>query len=87
MIRNNVHWPASATSRGLQLADLAATIISEAVRGVANATDMRNYGIMMAKSVGKPLEATGLFSIVEPNIDDWQRRFYGLPEAIDAVKS
>jgi hypothetical protein len=86
MIRGNMHFSASTFSRGLQLADMAAAIVSEATRGLASAVDLENYGLMMTRSIGRPLEATGLFSIVEPAIEDWKRRFYGLPEAIDAVK-
>jgi hypothetical protein len=87
IVRDNIHYPWSHTSPGLQMADMAATIVAKAVRGVANAVDLQNYGVMMFRSIGRPLEAPGIFSLVEPSLDDLSRRYYGLPEAIDAVRS
>jgi len=86
MIRGNLHYPPSHKSKGIQIADIAASIISDATHGVANAVDLENYGMMMTASIGKPLYAVGLFSFVQPDVHDWQKRFYGLPESIDAAK-
>jgi hypothetical protein len=86
IVRGSVQYPSSTCSYGLQIADMATAITSHAVRGLTSALELHDYGIMMTRTIRKPLEATGLFTFVEPSLGDWQRRFYGLPEAIDAVK-
>jgi hypothetical protein len=86
IVRDNVHYPSSASSWGLQMADIATTITSHAVRGLTSANELHDYGTMMTRTIRNPHEATGLFSFVEPSPEDWRRRFYGLPEAVDAVK-
>jgi hypothetical protein len=86
MVKGNLHYPQSRASKGLQIADLAASLVAAASRGIANAADLKNYGLMMAKSIGRPLDAVGIFSIVPTHVREWPRRFYGLPESIDAAR-
>jgi hypothetical protein len=86
IIKGNVHYPPSGASKGLQIADMAATIVASASRGIADAGGLKNYGMIMTRSIGTPLYATGLYSLVEPHNTDWPRRFYGLPESIAAAK-
>lgn len=87
IVRDNLHYPCSHTSAGLQMADMGATIVAAGVRGLANVVDLQNYGIMMLRSIGRPVQATGIFSLVEPSLDDLKKRYYRLPEAIDVVRS
>jgi hypothetical protein len=75
IIQGNLHYPLSNDSKGIQIADMAASVVSKATRGVADAVDIQNYGLMMTKAIGEPLYASGLFSFVEPDIQDWRRRF------------
>lgn len=89
LVRGNVRFVSSRDSLGVQIADMGATIVSEAVRGLTIAEDLENYGRMMSQSIGRPLEATGLFSLVEPSwedIEDWSRRYYGIAEVIDTIR-
>jgi hypothetical protein len=82
MFRNNVHYVSSAASKGIQLADMTATLVRRAVIGIADAVNLQNYGFMMTKTIGQPLHASGIFSIVPADIKDLERRYHGLADAI-----
>ena len=87
MIRGNIKYPRSEASPGIQIADIASSaIVAKVVRGLVSADDLHNYGIMMTRAIRPPLEATGLFSFVDPSLDDWRKRFYGMSEAIAGAK-
>jgi Protein of unknown function (DUF3800) len=86
MFSNNVHYVSSASSRGIQLADMTASLVKRAVIGIANATDLQNYGLMMTKSLGKPQRACGLFCLAPATIDDLNRRYHGLTDAISGAR-
>lgn len=94
MFKNNVHYVSSASSKGIQLADMTATlvrravmgIVRRAVMGIANAVDLQNYGFMMTKTIGKPLHASGMFCLAPAAIKDLERRYHGLAGAINAAR-
>ncbi|OAI39239.1 hypothetical protein AYO40_01325 [Planctomycetaceae bacterium SCGC AG-212-D15] len=54
MFRNNVHYVSSASSKGIQLADLIASVVRRAVCGVVRPFDLRNYGLVMTKQSASP---------------------------------
>jgi len=87
MFSNNVHYVSSASSRGIQLADMTADLVRRAVIGIANATDLQNYGLMMTKSIGQPQRASGLFCLAPAAIDDLNRRYHGLADAIGGARN
>jgi hypothetical protein len=86
MFMNNVHYVSSASSKGIQLADMTASIVRRAVTGIVNAVDLQNYGFMMTKTIGKPLHACGLFCLAPAEIKDLERRYHGLADAINAAR-
>lgn len=86
ILQGNVYYGSSRQSPGLQIADVGATIVSVATRGIADAASLHDYGFLMSRSIGQPLKATGLFSLNEQYPDDWRTRFCGLPEAIGAIR-
>ncbi len=86
IVRNNVNYPPSHTSIGLQMADMAATLIRKAVVGLATAPDLQNYGLMMTKSIRSTLHAPGIFTLVEPPLEDIGIRYAGLTGAIAAAR-
>ena len=87
MFRTNVHYVSSAKSKGIQLADMKASLVKRAVIGVANTKDLQNYGLMMTKSIGKSERACGLFCLAPAAIDDFNRRYQGLTDAIIGGRS
>jgi hypothetical protein len=87
MFRNNVHYVSSATSKGIQLADMTASLVRRSVMGIVNAVDLQNYGFMMTKSIGKPLHACGMFCLAPAKIEDLERRYHGIADAINAARS
>lgn len=86
MFKNNLHYVSSASSKGIQLADMTATLVRRAVMGIVNAVDLQNYGFMMTKTIGKPLHACGMFCLAPADIKDLERRYHGLADAINAAR-
>lgn len=87
LLRDRIRWPSSATNRGIQIADMCATINSLAVRRIVDAGDLRNYGIMMRCNVLSPELAPGLFIVGDESFD-LGSRYLGLLGAIkDARES
>ena len=87
MFKNNVHYVSSASSKGIQLADMTASLVRRSVMGIANTVDLQNYGFMMTKTIGKPLHACGMFYLAPAEIKDLERRYHGLEDAINAARS
>jgi hypothetical protein len=86
MFKNNVHYVSSASSKGIQLADMTASLVRRSVMGIVNAVDLQNYAFMMTKSIGKPLHACGIFCLAPADIKDLERRYHGLADAINAAR-
>jgi len=86
MFKNNVHYVSSASSMGIQLADLTASLVRRSVMGIVNAVDLQNYGFMMTKTIGMPLRACGMFCLAPAEIKDVERRYHGLVDAINAAR-
>ena len=86
MFKGNIHYTSSEVSKGIQLADMMATVVRRAVIGLATATSLQNYGFLMTKSIGQPLYASGLTFIVPSQSAEAERRYAGIADAIIAAK-
>lgn len=86
MLKNNVHYVSSASSKGIQLADMTASLVRRSVVGVVNFIDLQNYGLMMTKTIGKTRHACGMFCLAPADIKDLERRYHGLADAINAAR-
>ena len=89
ILRGNVHWKESSANPGIQIADMAAAVVSRAThgaRGVATARDIADYAILMKQALLPQGDQLGIFSIVEPSRDDIGRRYAGLLDTVLAVR-
>jgi hypothetical protein len=87
MFRNNVHYVSSASSKGIQIADMTAALVRRAVIGLASAVSLEDYGFIMTRTIGRPEDACGLFSLAPGDQRDLERRYAGLPDAIDTARA
>jgi hypothetical protein len=62
LIRPNLHWPSSSESEGLQLADIAATIVHRAVMSPLDDTAVHLFGRLMRSSPFGHARGPGLIS-------------------------
>ena len=74
------------TSHGIQLADMTASLVRRSAMGIVNAVDLQNYGFMMTKAIGKSLYACGMFCLAPAEINDLERRYHGLVDAINVAR-
>jgi hypothetical protein len=65
---------------------MTADLVRRAVIGIAIATHLQNYGLMMTKSLGTPQRASGLFCLAPTAIDDLNCRYHGLAHAISGAR-
>jgi hypothetical protein len=86
MLRGNVHFCASEQSIGIQLADMAASLVRKAVVGVVSTFDLDSYGLMMLRALGRPTHAHGIFSFAELDPTDLSRRYHGLVHAMENAR-
>jgi hypothetical protein len=54
--------------------------------GIANPVNLQNYGFMMTKTIGQPLHACGMFCIAAAEIEELERRYHGLADAINGAR-
>jgi hypothetical protein len=83
--RDNLHYPRSSESKGLQIADMAASIIHHAVCGVATLDNLMNYGLLLKNNLWAPKYAHGLFCLTDESHVDYER-YAGLNEAVAKAK-
>jgi hypothetical protein len=79
--RDNLHYPRSSESKGLQIADMAASIVSHAVCGIVTFDNLMNYGLLLKNNLWSPKHSQGLFSFTDPSDVD-HNRYEGLTEAV-----
>ena len=79
--RDNLHYPRSSLSKGLQIADIAASTIHHAVCGVATLDNLMNYGLLLKNNLSAPKYAHGLFCLTDESYIDYNR-YAGLNEAV-----
>ncbi len=84
--RDNLHYPQSSESKGLQIADMVASIIHYAVRGIATLENLMNYGLLLKNNYWPPKDAHGLFTLTDQSNVDYNR-YAGLNEAVAKVRS
>ncbi len=83
--RDNLHYPRSLESKGLQIADMAASIIHHAVCGIVTFDDLMNYGLLLKNNLWAPKYAHGLFCFTDPSDVDCNR-YEGLTDAVAKVR-
>jgi hypothetical protein len=81
LLRDRVKWTPSASSRGIQIADMCATINAQATRRIVMPSDLHNYGTLMRRNVLAPELAPGLFTVGDEDFD-LGGRYVGLLDAI-----
>jgi len=86
MLRGNVHWRKSAGNPGIQIADMAATVVSQAVHGIATQRKLRDYGTLMTQAMVSRQNDIGIFSLVESSPEDIAQRYAGLLGAVHGVR-
>jgi hypothetical protein len=86
MFHGNVRFCPSHASAGLQLADMAASVVREAVAGIVSPYDLQSYGILLSGTPRTATHAHGIFSLANPNPADIGRRYHGLVEAVSLAR-
>ena len=86
MFRGNVQFCSSHLSPGLQVADIAASLVRKAVVGIVSAYDLKTYGMMMSTSPRSDTHAHGIITFGEMNQVD-HARYSGLVDALSAARS
>ncbi|MGD0653096.1 MAG: DUF3800 domain-containing protein [Thermoguttaceae bacterium] len=85
ILRNNVHWRSSAGNPGIQIADMAATVVSRAVHGITTGRELKDYGTLMKRALVSRADI-GILSVTETSEEDIARRYAGLLGAVHAVR-
>jgi hypothetical protein len=83
--KDNIHYPDSAASKGLQIADMATTIINRAVNGVTDTHSLTDYGYLLKNNLYSSTHVHGLFTLADPGTIDLGR-YRGLCAAVAKVK-
>ena len=82
---DNLHYPRSSESKGLQIADMAASIMHHAVRRIVTFDNLMNYGLLLKNNLWAAKYAHGLFCLSDPSDVDYNR-YQGLTEAVAKIK-
>ncbi len=85
LYKENIHYPASSESRGLQIADMAASIVHYAASGIVTFDNLNNYGVLLTNNLWSARHVHGLFCLTDPSDVDYDR-YQGLTEAVASVK-
>jgi len=86
ILRGNVHWRTSTGNPGIQIADMAATLVSQAVHGITTQRQLRDYGTLMTQAIVPRRNDIGIFSLVESSPKDIAQRYAGLLGAVYGVR-
>lgn len=86
MFAGNIDFIPSEKSKGIQIADMVASLVRRAVVGLAIPWHLENYGFMMTRTIGRPLHASGLFFLASPDRKDVERRYQGIADAINIAR-
>lgn len=79
--KDNLYYPRSSESKGIQIADMAASLIRHAVCGIVTFDNLMNYGLLLKNNLWAPKYAHGLFCLSDPADVDYDR-YEGLTEAV-----
>ena len=85
IFKGNLYWQSSARCLGLQMADMAATVVDRATRGIVTPAALTRYGRMLYGAGESPFMAPGIFSLVELP-EAIARRYSGLADSVAAVR-
>jgi hypothetical protein len=83
--RDNLHYQRSSESKGIQIADMAASIISHAVCGIVTFDNLMNYGLLLKNNFWAAEDSHGLFCLTDPSEVD-SNHYQGLTEAVAKVR-
>lgn len=83
--RDNLHYPRSSESTGIQIADMACSIVRHAACGIVTIDDLMNYGLLLKNNLWAPKYAHGIFCLSDPTSIDY-RHYEGLTEAVAKAK-
>ncbi len=86
IFKDNLHYPRSSDSKGLQIADMAASIMHHAVRGIVTPDNLMNYGVLLTNNLWAAKYAHGLFCLTDPAHVDYNR-YQGLTGAVAKIKA
>lgn len=86
ILRGNLHWRTSTGNPGIQIADMAATVVSRAVHGITTGHMLRDYGTIMTQALVSRQGDIGIFSIVDTPVEDIAHRYAGLLGAVRGVR-
>jgi hypothetical protein len=83
--RDNLRYQCSSESKGIQIADMTASIISHAVNGIVTPDNLTNYGLLLKNNIWSAAHSHGLFCLTDPSEID-HSYYHGLTEAIAKVR-
>lgn len=82
MFDHNIHYVSSCKSKGIQLADMTASIIRRALLN-SSADNLFDYGMLMTRTLGDPRRAAGIFFFgTEEEIEAAEDRYRGVGDVI-----
>jgi hypothetical protein len=71
-----------------RFADMTATLVRRAVVGLATAPNLKNYGFMITKTIGRdPLRASGICFLCPHDVLDAERRYSGIADSINGARA
>jgi hypothetical protein len=79
--RDNLHYLDWLKSKGLQIADMAASVMHHAVCGIMTFDNLMNYGLLLKNNLWAAEHVHGLFCMTDPSEVDYNR-YQGLTEAV-----
>src|SRR5262249_45271889 len=83
--KNNLHYERSSDSKGIQIADMAASIISHAVCGLVTFDNLINYGLLLNNNLWDAEHCHALFCVTDRSQIDYSC-YQGLTEAVAKVR-
>jgi hypothetical protein len=83
--KDNLHYERSSDSKGIQIADMAASIISHAVCRLVTFDNLMNYGLLLKNNLWAAECCHGLFCLTDPSDVDYSY-YQGLTEAVAKVR-
>jgi len=85
MFRGNLRFSPSHNSLGIQVADMAASVVRWAVHRIVTPDNLTSYGVMMSNSVRSATHAHGIISFADMNQAD-AARYRGLVEGLSFAR-
>jgi hypothetical protein len=80
VVKKQLSWESSAASPGIQMADMAASIVAGAIANVSGSS-LSDYGILMRRALLERGDELGVFSVVPTPQEEITSRYGGLLDA------